>query len=178
VANTLKGANIGAITNARVYLNTGDLIGMAEKVEGLGMPKPKTTEYKALGMISSVKLFSQFEQPQMKITWRSVYRDVAPCLYNPLVVQKFQIRASQEIYNASGVCGSYPVVAHIHGIVTENSDATVSPGEPTTFTSTIDVTYSKLVIGGEELYLFDPINNNFEVGGIKVFADIFSNWGA
>ena len=154
------------------------MIGMAEKVEGLGMPKPKTTEYKALGMISSLKIFSQFEQPQMKITWRSVYRDVAPCLYNPLTVQKFQVRASQEVYDSTGVCGSYPVVAYINGIVTDNSDAAISPGEPTTFVSTVDVTYSKLVIGGETLYEFDTINNKFEVGGVAIFSDIFANWGA
>lgn len=177
-AAKLKGANIGAITNARVYLNAGDLIGMAEKVEGLGMPKPKTTEYKALGMMSTFKLFSQFEQPQLKITWRSVFRDLASSLYNPLLVQKFQVRASQEIYNADGVCGSQPVIAYVNGIITDNSDAVVSPGEPTTFTSTVDITYSKMVIGGETLYEYDPVNNVYEVGGVSIFSDIFANWGA
>lgn len=179
-AQALLGANssnFATITNARVYLNSGSLLGMAEKVTGIGQPKPATAEYKALGLISNMNLFTGFEQQEIKITWQSLFPELASALYNPMVVQRFQILASQEAYNANGVSSHRQVTALVNGYVTENSDVELENGSIATTESTIKVTYAKLTIGGKELYEFDLINNIYKVGGVDIFAKINSNMG-
>lgn len=173
----LSGINIAKISNAKVYLNSGALLGMAETVTGLAAPKPKFGEFKALGLLSNLNLFDGFEQPEVKIKWTSIYRDLAPCLFNPLAVCRLQIRASQETYLTDGTVISAPVVVDIHGRCSDNTDPSFEQGKATSFESTFKADYGKLTINGNTVYEYDVMGNKFNVGGSDVFAAIFANLG-
>ena len=173
-----QGINIAKISNARVFLNGGSLVGMAESVTGLGCPKPKFDEFKALGLLSSVNLYSSFEQPEVKIKWTSIYRETAQYLYDPLHAQRFQVRASQEIYKSQGLVQSLPVVVNFTGFVTENSDPSVEQGTAVTSETTIKVISADMTINGTQIYQYDVMANIYNVGGQNVFSQIFSNLGA
>ncbi|HBM96831.1 TPA: hypothetical protein DD394_04870 [bacterium UBP9_UBA11836] len=173
----LSGINIAKISNAKVYLNSGALLGMAETVTGLAAPKPKFGEFKALGLLSNVNLFDGFEQPEVKIKWTSIYSDLAPCLFNPLAICRLQIRASQETYLTDGTVISAPVVVDIHGRCSDNTDPSFEQGKATSFESTFKADYGKLTINGNTVYEYDVMGNKFTVGGSDVFAAIFANLG-
>ena len=173
----LSGINIAKISNAKVYLNSGALLGMAETVTGLAAPKPKFGEFKALGLLSNLNLFDGFEQPEVKIKWTSIYSDLAPCLFNPLAICRLQIRASQEIYLTDGTVVSVPVVVDIHGKCSDNTDPAFEQGKATSFESTFKADYGKLTINGSTVYEYDVMGNKFNVGGSDVFAAIFANLG-
>ena len=173
----LSGINIAKISNAKVYLNSGALLGMAETVTGLAAPKPKFGEFKALGLLSNLNLFDGFEQPEVKIKWTSIYSDLAPCLFNPLAICRLQIRASQETYLTDGTVISAPVVVDIHGRCSDNTDPSFEQGKATSFESTFKADYGKLTINGNTVYEYDVMGNKFNVGGSDVFAAIFANLG-
>lgn len=173
----LSGINIAKISNAKVYLNSGALLGMAETVTGLAAPKPKLGEFKALGLLSNLNLFDGFEQPEVKIKWTSIYSDLAPCLFNPLAVCRLQIRASQETYLTDGTVISAPVVVDIHGKCSDNTDPSFEQGKAVQFESTFKADYGKLTINGSTVYEYDVMGNKFIVGGSNVFATIFANLG-
>lgn len=175
-ANTLTDGNeTGIITNARVYLNSGTLLGKASKVTGLGMPKPKTSEVKSLGTLAPLKFHSGFEQPEITIDWNSVYAELSLFLWNPLAVQRFQIRSGQDVYTAEGATQSKAVVADIHGYAVNGSEPTLENGAVAGFNTKINVTYSKLTIGGTVCYEADYVNNIYKVNGIDVLSDSTSN---
>lgn len=173
-----QGINIAKISNARVFLNGGSLVGMAESVTGLGCPKPKFDEFKALGLLSNINLFSSFEQPEVKIKWTSLYRKIAQFLYDPLHAQRFQVRASQEIYKSAGLVESLPVVVNFTGSVTENSDPSVEQGTAVTTETTIKVISADMTIDGTQIYQYDVMANIYSVGGQNIFSQIFANIGA
>ncbi len=173
----LSGINIAKISNAKVYLNSGALLGMAETVTGLAAPKPKLGEFKALGLLANLNLFDGFEQPEVKIKWTSIYSDLAPCLFNPLAVCRLQIRASQETYLTDGTVISAPVVVDIHGKCSDNTDPSFEQGKAVQFESTFKADYGKLTINGSTVYEYDVMGNKFIVGGSNVFATIFANLG-
>ena len=173
-----QGINIAKISNARVFLNGGSLVGMAETVTGLGCPKPKFDDFKALGLLSSVQLFSSFEQPEVKIKWTSLYRETAQYLYDPLHAQRFQVRASQEIYKSAGLVQSLPVVINFSGFVTENSDPSVEQGTAVSTETTIRVISADMTIDGTQIYQYDVMANVYTVGGVNIFSKIFANMGA
>lgn len=173
-----NGINIAKISNARVFLEGRSLVGMAEMVTGMGFPRAKFDDFKALGLLSTMKLFSAYEQPEVKIKWTSIYKEVASTLYDPLHTKRIQIRASQEIYSSSGLVKSVPLVAEVDGFFTDNGEASVEQGTAVTHESTITVNYSKLTINNFLAYEYDVTTNIFRVGGQDIFAQIFANMGA
>ena len=166
------GVKIGNITNARVYLNSGSLMGMAEKVDGLGMPKFKSNEYKALGMHSTINLPAGLEQPEIKISWNSLYGSLGPYLHNPLAVVRFQIIAAHEYYDSKGIASVAQVVIHVHGMVSEHSDPSIENGSPVKAETTFKVTYSKCTVDGKEQYEYDVFNNIYKAGGVDIYSAI------
>lgn len=176
-ALTGSGINIAKISNARIFLNGGSLVGMAETVTGLGCPKPKFDEFKALGLLSSINLFSSFEQPEVKIKWTSIYRELAQYLFDPLHAQRFQLRASQEVYKSGGLIGSLPLVANFTGFITENSDPSIEQGSAASQETTIKVISADMTINSQKIYEYDVMANIYKVGGSDIFKNIFANMG-
>ena len=168
--NNNAGIHIGNITNARVYLNSGSLMGMAEKVDGLGAPKIKMNEYKALGLHSGVNLPGGFEQPDLKISWNSLYADLAPYLYNPMAVVRFQILGAHEHFAANGLSKVGALQAYVNGMVSEHSEPSIEGGTPVKAETTFKVTYAKLILDGIEQYEYDVFNNVYKVGGVDIFS--------
>ena len=171
------GVKIGNITNARVYLNSGSLMGMAEKVDGLGMPKFKSNEYKALGMHSTVSLPAGLEQPEIKISWNSLYGNLAQYLHNPMAVVRFQIIGAHEYYDANGLAKVGQVVMHVHGMVSAHSEPSVESGSPVKTETTFKVTYSKAIVDGIEQYEYDVFNNIYKANGVDIFGAIDGSIG-
>ena len=168
--NNAGGVQVGNITNARVFLNSGSLMGMAEKVDGLGMPKFKSNEYKALGMHSTVNLPAGFEQPDLKISWNSLYGDLGPYLHNPFAVIRLQILGVHEYYDANGLSKASAVQAYVNGMVTEHSEPSIEAGSPVKMETTLKVTYAKLVVDGIDQYEYDVFNNKYRAGGTDVYS--------
>lgn len=164
------GVKVGNITNARIYLNSGSLMGMAEKVDGLGMPKFKSNEYKALGMHSSVNLPAGLEQPDLKIGWNSLYGDLGPYLNNPLAVLRLQILGAHGYYDANGLSKVGAVQAYVNGMVTEHSEPSFESGSPVKWETTLKVVYAKLVVDGIDQFEYDVFNNKYRVNGVDLYG--------
>lgn len=170
--NNSAGVMIGNITNARVYLNSGSLMGMAEKIDGLGAPKFKMNEYKALGMHSTVNLPAGFEQPEVKISWNSIYADLGQYINNPYGVPRLQILGAHEHFDANGLAKVGALQAEIGGMISEHSEPSIESGSPVKMETTLKVTYAKLILDGIEQYEYDVFNNIYKVGGVNIFSII------
>lgn len=170
--NNSAGVMIGNITNARVYLNSGSLMGMAEKIDGLGAPKFKMNEYKALGMHSTVNLPAGFEQPEVKISWNSLYSDLGQYINNPYGVPRLLILGAHEHFDSNGLAKVGALQAEISGMISEHSAPSIESGSPVKMETTLKVTYAKLLLDGVEQYEFDVFNNIYKVGGVNIFGII------
>ena len=164
-----SGVMVGNITNARIYLNSGSLMGMAEKVDGLGAPKFKNNEYKALGMHSTINLPAGLEQPDIKISWNNLYGDLGPYIYNNKATLRLQILGAHEYYDANGLSKVSAVQAYVNGMVSEHSEPSVEPGSPVKMETTLKVTYARLIVDGIEQYEYDAFNNKYRAGGVDIY---------
>ena len=171
---TGQGISIAQIVNARVYLNGTDLVGKAAEVSGIGAPKVKTADFDAIGMISGIKLPSNLEQTEVKISWTCFYSDISEFLFTPYRVVDFQVRGFRENYGSNGLESTSQVTATFGGVITDNSSGTtIKNGEPVKLETTIAVTRAKLVIDGKEIYNYDVSTNTYKIGGQDVFSTIF-----
>lgn len=161
---------VNSVTNANVYLNGTNTLGRAEEVK-LPSVKNKTSDHKALGMFSEIKLPTGGLEPmECEYNWVSVYPEVSREISDPRKSVTMQVRATIEAYTSRGFTAEMPLVATITGPFTETGLGGFKQNESVKTTSKQAVWYYKLEIDGETVYEIDVFANIRKVAGADVLA--------
>ena len=168
---------INRLTNANIYMDGNNLLGRAEEIQ-LPQIKHKMADHKALGMVASAEFFAGIDKLESKIKWNSLYTEVLKKAANPFVAVQIQARASLETYNNMGKLAEVPAVAYLSGTFKEFPLGNLKPQENAEYETTISVNYAKLIVGGEEIFEIDVLENIYKVDGIDVLTVYRHNTGA
>lgn len=168
---------INRLTNANIYMDGNNLLGRAEEIQ-LPQIKHKMADHKALGMVGSAEFFAGIDKLECKIKWNSLYTEVLKKAANPFVAVQIQARASLETYNNMGKLAEVPAIAYLAGTFKEFPLGNLKPQENAEYETTMSVNYAKLVVGGEEIFEIDVLENIYKVDGVDVLTAYRNNTGA
>lgn len=173
----MPAASVNRVTNANIYINGNSLLGQAEEVS-LPDIKHKMAEHKALGMVGSVEFFSGIEKMEAKIKWNSFYLDTFKKAANPFQAIQMQVRSSLETYTSSGRTTQVPVVVHLTATFKNVPTGNFKQHDNVELESNLNVTYCKIVIGGQTVMELDVLANIYKVDGVDVLSTYRQNLGA
>lgn len=168
---------INKVLNANIYIDgTNDQLGRASEVK-LPEITSKMVEHSGLGMIGTLSLPAGLEEMVMSVKWTGVYADLIKFAGNPFRAHRFQLRASVQTFDATGLQSQTPLVAQFSGTWKKAGQGTYKPKEATELEDECTLTYYKLTLGTEELIEIDVMNNLWKVGGEDILAEFNANQG-
>lgn len=170
------GTNVNRLTNANIYQNGANFLGMAEEIT-LPVIKSKMSEHKALGMNAAIELVSGMDKLEARIKWNSFYPDAMVMAANPFAAVQIQCRSSLEVYSAAGRLEEQPVVCYMTAQYKDFPLGNFKQSDNVELESTLNVTYVKLVINGREIVEVDTIANIYKVDGVDLLANYRANLG-
>lgn len=169
-------ASINRMTNCNVYLDGNSLLGKAEEIT-LPEIKAKLAEHKALGMVGAVELPSGLDKMEAQIKWAAYYTDAIAASGNIYRTVQLQVRSSLESYEAAGRTAETPVVVHLTGQFKNLPLGNFKQHDNVDFTSQMNVTYVKVVIGGVTIVELDVLANIYKVDGTDLLETYRANLG-
>jgi P2 family phage contractile tail tube protein len=164
------------IRDANVYVNGTSTHGQSTEIT-LPEISPSKSEYKALGMVGTLKLFNGFEAMEATIKWSAPENDVAIACSDPRTAVDLMIRTSRDVYEAGSLKEEQPVIYYIKGTPSKMPLGTLKPKEDTETETKLDLTYIKQVVNGTEIIELDIDNNIFRVGGEDLLKTYRENLG-
>jgi len=169
--------SINRLTNCNVYLDGESQLGRCEEAK---VPAIKYImgDYKALGMIGPVELFSGIDKMEADFKWASFYPDAMSSIANPFNAILLQVRGSLQTWTTTGLIKEVPYVIHLGGMFKEVSFGEYKQASPAEFPSKFATNYLKCVNDGVELYEVDKLSNILKVGGVDLLATYRANIGA
>ena len=168
---------INRLTNANIYMDGNNLLGRAEEIQ-LPQIKHKMADHKALGMVGSAEFFSVIDKLECKIKWNALYPEVLKKAANPFKAVQIQARASLETYNSIGKLAEVPAIAYLIGTFKEFPLGNFKPQDNAEYETTMSVNYAKLIVGGEEIFEIDVLENIYKVEGVDILETYRNNIGA
>jgi len=168
---------INRLTNANIYMDGNNLLGRAEEIQ-LPQIKHKMADHKALGMVGSAEFFAGIDKLECKIKWNALYPEVLKKAANPFKAVQVQARASLETYNSMGKLAEVPAIAYLSGTFKEFPLGNLKPGDNAEYETTMSVNYAKLIVGGEEIFEIDVLENIYKVEGVDILETYRANIGA
>lgn len=169
--------NIGKITNANVYINGQNLIGMVKEFDAPSIVQ-KMTEHEALGMLGTLELPSGIEKMEAKAVWSSIYPDALAIVANPFAALNMQVRASREVYNANGRSAEQKVVIFMTATCQDLPLGNYRRHEVVELESNFNVTACRIEIDNTPVVEFDVFANIYKVNGVDIAAQFKANTGA
>lgn len=164
------------IRDANVYVNGTTTHGQSTEIT-LPEINPSKAEYKALGLVGTLKLFTGFEAMEASIKWSAPDADILEAFLNPTVAVDLMVYASRDVYVDGTLDSQQPVIYHLKGTPATSPLGTNKPKENTETETKIDLTYVKMTQNGEEVFELDIANNIFVVGGTDILAKYRENLG-
>lgn len=168
---------INRLTNCNVYLDGGSQLGRCEEAK-VPAVKYVMSEHKALGMVGKVELYTGLDKMEADFKWASFYPDVLTTIANPFKAVPIQVRGSLQTWDDSGLVSETAMVVHLRGSFKEISFGDYKMLTPAEFPSKFNVTYTKCVSDGVELYEADVLSNILKVNGVDLLANYRANIGA
>lgn len=167
---------INSLTNATVFIDGTGLLGRCDEFT---LPKPtmKYAEYKPLGLIGSTELPTGFDKMEATIKWNSFYKDVLRRMGDHYQSYLLLVRASLEEYTGGSRTGQAAVEVYMRVQAKDLNLGVFTQHERVMPETTFNVTYLKIVIGGEEIYELDLLNNVYKVDGSDRAAAYRRNLG-
>lgn len=167
---------IQRITNANIYIDGLNLWGTAEEVT---MPDVKAAmaEFKALGNIGKVELFSGIDKMELKIKWNSKFADVDKLMADFTKTRNIQVRQNIDVYSGSALSARQPLVTYLRGTSKQIQAGNQKPHDNVETESQFNITYIKQEINGVEVFEFDAMNNIYRVDGVDLLAQYRANLG-
>lgn len=170
------GLEINRLTNANIYVDGNSWLGRAEEIT-LPVITSKMSEHKALGMVGMVELFSGIDKLEARIKWNSVYKDAFKKMANFTKSMQIQVRASLESYGSEGLTAQTACVAYMTVQSKSLPLGAFKQNENVELENALNVTYIKLVVGGETILELDVLANIYTVGGVDLLAEYRANLG-
>lgn len=165
----MPGANVNKLTNANVYINGQNCLGMAEKVT---VPRMKAVmlDHKGLGMVADMEYPVGLDKLELKITFASLYLEPETLLGSPFVSNNFQIRGYLQTFGAAGLTAANAAIFLISGPTKDMGDLEMVKFEDAKATVIVCAQHVEQFIGGRRVLLFDGHSNQFEVDGVDQLA--------
>jgi P2 family phage contractile tail tube protein len=168
---------VNRITNANVYLDGGSQLGRCEEIK-LPDVAMKMVEHKALGMVGAIELPAGVEKMTGELKWSSFYGDAMKKVANPYANLEIQVRANVETFDGQGRVSQVPLVAFLTVGFTKFPAGGFKQHDNAEFVAPFSCYYIKIVLNGEEILEFDPLNNIHRAGGIDLLSLYKANTGA
>ena len=170
-------SQINAIYNANVYLDGNNLLGKAGEFK---LPEFEIgqDEYKALGMVGTIKLPNGVEALEGEITWNSLYPEVAAKANHPFKAAQLMVRSNLQTFDARGLVKEVAVVTTVTATFSKNGLGGLKPKEKSEQASTHQATEIRQMVDGRETLYYNAFKNIYRVDGVDVLAQMRKNIGA
>ena len=170
-------SQINAIYNANVYLDGNNLLGKAGEFK---LPEFEIgqDEYKALGMVCTIKLPNGVEALEGEITWNSLYPEVAAKANHPFKAAQLMVRSNLQTFDARGLVKEVAVVTTVTATFSKNGLGGLKPKEKSEQASTYQATEIRQMVDGRETLYYNAFKNIYRVDGVDVLAQMRKNIGA
>ena len=170
-------SQINAIYNANVYLDGNNLLGKAGEFK---LPEFEIgqDEYKALGMVGTIKLPNGVEALEGEITWNSLYPEVAAKANHPFKAAQLMVRSNLQTFDARGLVKEVAVVTTVTATFSKNGLGGLKPKEKSEQASTYQATEIRQMVDGRETLYYNAFKNIYRVNGEDVLAKMRQNIGA
>ena len=170
-------SQINAIYNANVYLDGNNLVGKAGEFK---LPEFEIgqDEYKALGMVGTIKLPNGVEALEGEITWNSLYPEVAAKANHPFKAAQLMVRSNLQTFDARGLVKEVAVVTTVTATFSKNGLGGLKPKEKSEQASTYQATEIRQMVDGRETLYYNAFKNIYRVDGVDVLAQMRKNIGA
>lgn len=170
-------SQINAIYNANVYLDGNNLLGKAGEFK---LPEFEIgqDEYKALGMVGTIKLPNGVEALEGEITWNRLYPEVAAKANNPFKAAQLMVRSNLQTFDARGLVKEVAVVTTVTATFSKNGLGGLKPKEKSEQASTYQATEIRQMVDGRETLYYNAFKNIYRVDGVDVLAQMRKNIGA
>lgn len=170
-------SQINAIYNANVYLDGNNLLGKAGEFK---LPEFEIgqDEYKALGMVGTIKLPNGVEALEGEITWNSLYPEVAAKANHPFKAAQLMVRSNLQTFDARGLVKEVAVVTTVTATFSKNGLGGLKPKERSEQASTYQATEIRQMVDGRETLYYNAFKNIYRVDGVDVLAQMRKNIGA
>lgn len=170
-------SQINAIYNANVYLDGNNLLGKAGEFK---LPEFEIgqDEYKALGMVGTIKLPNGVEALEGEITWNSLYPEVAAKANHPFKAAQLMVRSNLQTFDARGLVKEVAVVTTVTATFSKNGLGGLKQKEKSEQASTYQATEIRQMVDGRETLYYNAFKNIYRVDGVDVLAQMRKNIGA
>ena len=170
-------SQINAIYNANVYLDGNNLLGKAGEFK---LPEFEIgqDEYKALGMVGTIKLPNGVEALEGEITWNSLYPEVAAKANHPFKAAQLMVRSNLQTFDARGLVKEVAVGTTVTATFSKNGLGGLKPKEKSEQASTYQATEIRQMVDGRETLYYNAFKNIYRVDGVDVLAQMRKNIGA
>ena len=170
-------SQINAIYNANVYLDGNNLLGKAGEFK---LPEFEIgqDEYKALGMVGTIKLPNGVAALEGEITWNSLYPEVAAKANHPFKAAQLMVRSNLQTFDARGLVKEVAVVTTVTATFSKNGLGGLKPKEKCEQASTYQATEIRQMVDGRETLYYNAYKNIYRVDGVDVLAQMRKNIGA
>ena len=147
-------SQINAIYNANVYLDGNNLLGKAGEFK---LPEFEIgqDEYKALGMVGTIKLPNGVEALEGEITWNSLYPEVAAKANHPFKAAQLMVRSNLQTFDARGLVKEVAVVTTVTATFSKNGLGGLKPKEKSEQASTYQATEIRQMVDGRETLYYN-----------------------
>lgn len=169
-------SQINAIYNANVYLDGNNLLGKAGEFK---LPEFEIgqDEYKALGMVGTIKLPNGVEALEGEITWNSLYPEVAAKANHPFKAAQLMVRSNLQTFDARGLVKEVAVVTTVTATFSKNGLGGLKPKEKSEQASTYQATEIRQMVDGRETLYYNAFKNIYRVDGTDVLSQMRANIG-
>src|ERR1035437_9937559 len=113
--------NVNRITNANVYLDGINCLGMAEEVK---FPRVKAimVEHKGLGMVGKGKFPAGIDALEATIKWVSFYMSAELLIGSIYGTHSYQVRGNIETYSSAGIIDQVPGAWYFTALVNDQGE--------------------------------------------------------
>jgi uncharacterized protein len=170
------GLVISKVQDANVYINGTSTHGQASEVS-LPEIQFSKSEYKALGLIGSLKFFNGVDALEATIKWNYPDNDVQVACANPRKAIELMVRSNKTVYTNGDVTDEQPVVVYLRGTSNNHGLGAFKAKEDTDLSTKFDISYIKEEVNGRAIVELDIINNIFRIDGVDQLAAYKQNLG-
>jgi len=167
---------ISKVQDANVYINGTSTHGQASEVS-LPEIQFSKSEYKALGLIGSLKFFNGVDALEATIKWNYPDNDVQVACANPRKAIELMVRSNKTVYTNGDVTDEQPVVVYLRGTSNNHGLGAFKAKEDTDLSTKFDISYIKEEVNGRAIVELDIINNIFRIDGVDQLAAYKQNLG-
>jgi P2 family phage contractile tail tube protein len=167
---------INSLWNANVYLDGTGLLGRASELE-IPQPKRKMQDYKGMGMAALIEIPVGWDKLESSVKWSSFDPTVLGAATTTIGLHTLMALADLQVFTAFGETAEYPVVCNMTGTFKDPGKIPLKAQENVEIDMVFTVYHVDLTVGGNQIYLFDAISNQYIVNGVDQLAVFRANIG-